>query len=52
MKDVPLVASLLRFGRNKNVKVFRDDQSWISKTRRSAVEPSDIGHIKVTCLAF
>jgi hypothetical protein len=52
MKNVPLAASLLRFGGNKSGKVPRDYQSWISKTRKSAVEPTDIGHIKVTCLTF
>jgi hypothetical protein len=52
MKDVPLADSLLRLGRYTSVKVLRDDQSWISKTRRSAAEPADIGQLNVTCLTF
>jgi len=52
MKDVPLAESLLRLGRYTSVKVLRVYQSWISKTRRSAVELADIGQINVTLLTF
>ena len=52
MKDVPLADSLLRLGRYTSVKVLRDDQSCISKTRSLAAEPGDTGQINVTCLTF
>jgi hypothetical protein len=52
MKDVPHADSLLRLGRYTSVKVLREYQSWISKSRRTAAEPADIGHINVKCLTF